>query len=742
MIHCRDVNLSVLNFGEVVKKGKVKYYNCPIGFDIETTSFKDYRYVDPNRKSSKPIKRACMYIWQMCINGTSIYGRTWSQFIWFMGELRMKLSLSPELKLVIYVHNLAYEFHFLMGHVPISNVFARKKHKPIKCDLYGSIELRCSYFLSGLSLAKTAENLTTVKINKLVGDLDYSKIRHFKTPLTDKEMDYCEYDVLVVYHFIREEIAKNGDITKIPLTKTGYVRQYCRNKIKEMTHYPAYRKMVQAETITEPELFILLNKAFAGGYTHANIVHANELIDVKVHSLDFTSHYPTQMLAHKFPRSKFVKTEIKTFKELKYYLKKRACLFKISLCDVTSKTTHHIWSQSKCEKITDPIIDNGRIASCSSLTTFMTDVDWKYFVKFYKFDNKRIIIHDFYTASYGYLPIPLLCCVLDFYEQKTTLKDVIEKVEEYLVSKGMLNGIYGMMVTNPLNDEIEYDDSFSNPKKIWDKSQPDIQEALNKNYNNGNQFLCYQWGVWITAWARYELLSMVIKCHEDVIYCDTDSIKLMNYDQYKPLFDAYNEKLKEKLIANCEYNGIDTTRLNPVDIKGEHHFLGLWDYEGYYTRFKTLGAKRYAYVKYNKKSKKNEFHITVSGITNNTELENNPTEYILKHGGFNYFTDEMYIPETYSHRLTHTYCFGDYDYDLTDYTGITATVSEISYVHMEPVGYKMGLSDEFIDFLLDKEIDARNGRTKRRELAITLFDLEFTEEMLNEFFIEQSIQVT
>lgn len=739
MIHCKDVNLNVLNFGEIVKKGKVKYYNCPIGFDIETTSFKDYRFI--KKKSDKPIKRACMYIWQLCLNGTTIYGRTWSQFIWFMGELRMKLSLSPELKLVIYVHNLAYEFHFLMGHVPLSNVFARKKHKPIKCDMYRCIELRCSYFLSGLSLEKTAENLTSVKIKKLVGNLDYTKMRHYNTPLTDEEMDYCEYDALVVYYFIKEEIAKNGDITKIPLTKTGYVRQYCRNKIKEMTHYPAYRKMIQEETITNPELFILLNKAFAGGFTHANILFANMVI-ADVHSLDFTSHYPTQMLAHRFPRSKFVKYEIKSLRDFKYYTNRCACLFKISLCEVRSKTSHHIWSQSKCERLTDEIVDNGRIASCSSLTTFMTDVDWKYFVKFYKFDVKKIVIHEFYAASYGYLPKPLLECVLDFYEQKTTLKDVVEKVEEYLVSKGMLNGIYGMMVTNPLNDEIEYDDTFSVPKDIWSKSEPDIQEALNKNYNNGNQFLCYQWGVWITAWARYELLTMVYKCKDDVIYCDTDSIKLTNYEAYKKFFDEYNEKLKDTLIANCKHNGIDTTRLNPVDIKGEHHFLGLWDYEGRYSRFKTLGAKRYCFVKWNKKTQKNEFHITVSGITNNTEIDHNPTEYILKHGGFNYFTDDMEIPDTYSHRLTHTYCFGDYDYDLTDYLGNTAKVSEISYIHMEPAKYKMGLSDEFVDFLLDREIDARNGRTKRRELAITIFDLEFTEQMLEEFFVSNAIQIT
>lgn len=727
MIHCREFDFSKVDFCGLVKKGKIKYYNCPISFDIETTSFKDYRFVGKTKKSQQGIKRACMYIWQMCINGVSVFGRTWSQLIWFLGELRMKLSLSPEQKVVIYVHNLSYEFHFLMGHIPITNVFARKKHKPMKCDLYGCIELRCSYFLSGLSLAKTAENLTNHKLEKKIGELDYTKIRHYKTPLTKEEMEYCEYDVLIVWAFIAEEITKNGDITKIPLTKTGYVRKYCRDKIRESCNYKTYRKMIQEETIIEPEIFILLNKTFAGGYTHANILFANvELEDIG--SYDFTSHYPTQMLAHKFPRSKFTKINIKKYSEFKYYTSYCACIFNITLFDVKSKSSHHIWSLSKCEKTTDEIVDNGRIASCSSLSTFMTDVDWKIFKQFYKFNKSKIIIHSFYYASYGYLPKPLLECVLDFYVQKTTLKGVEHKEDEYLVSKGMLNGIYGMMVTNPLNDEILYDDTFSNVEKIWATETPDIQSALQANYDNGNQFLCYQWGVWITAWARYELLSTVYKLKDDVVYCDTDSIKLKNPLKNEKIFDDYNEKLKTKLISACNRNGIDTTKLNPQDIKGNNHFLGLWEYEGSYSKFKTLGAKRYCF------EKDNEFHITISGLTNNTEIENNPTEYILKNGGFEYFKDDMKIPKEYSHRLTHTYCFGEYNYELTDYQGNTATVSETSYIHMEPAEFNLGLAPEFVDFLLDAEFDARNGRTKRRELAIRWSDLEFTEENFPDAF--------
>ena len=69
-------------------------------------------------------------------------------------------------------------------------------------------------------------------------------------------------------------MAKNdNDISKIPLTKTGYVRRYCREYIKKHTNYKRYREHILKEAPLDEELFILLNKAFAGGYTHANCIY-------------------------------------------------------------------------------------------------------------------------------------------------------------------------------------------------------------------------------------------------------------------------------------------------------------------------------------------------------------------------------------------------------------------------------------------------------------------------------------
>ena len=51
-----------------------------------------------------------------------------------------------------------------------------------------------------------------------------------------------------------------------------------------------------------------LVQAYAGGYTHANIINSNQLIKGDIHCYDFASSYPYVMLSEKFPMGGFYKT--------------------------------------------------------------------------------------------------------------------------------------------------------------------------------------------------------------------------------------------------------------------------------------------------------------------------------------------------------------------------------------------------------------------------------------------------
>ena len=202
---------------------KISYYNVPAGFDIETSSFYEDDIKIPENK------RCIMYHWQFGIFNLVTYGRTWQEFQSFILKVRDVMMLSNELRLVVYVHNLPYEFYFMHKRFAWDKVFFLDEKKPVYAITKFGVEFRCSLKLSGgRSLAQVGKELTKYKTEKMEGDLDYSLIRTPLTQLTEKEKKYCENDIRVIESYIQEKIESDGDITKIPLTNTGYVRNYCR----------------------------------------------------------------------------------------------------------------------------------------------------------------------------------------------------------------------------------------------------------------------------------------------------------------------------------------------------------------------------------------------------------------------------------------------------------------------------------------------------------------------------------
>ena len=216
-------NINSLNL--VTSNKKETFYNIPAAFDIETSSF-----------YSHDVKCAITYEWTFGIGFISngefrrlkTYGRTWEQFEIFIDAVSKILALHSNRRLVVYVHNLPYEWQFMRKHFRWTKVFFIDQRKPVYAINSLGVEFRCSLKLSGKSLAKTAKDLIKYEAKKMVGDLDYSLIRTPETPLTRVELGYCEADVEVILCYIQEKIEQEGDITRIPLTKTGYVRRYCK----------------------------------------------------------------------------------------------------------------------------------------------------------------------------------------------------------------------------------------------------------------------------------------------------------------------------------------------------------------------------------------------------------------------------------------------------------------------------------------------------------------------------------
>ena len=281
---------------------KKQYYNIPCAFDIETTSTK-----------INGEKVAFMYIWTLNINGTTIIGRTWDEFEMCMETIHKKLYTNPDRIFVIYVHNLNFEMSFIARRFTWEKVFSVDTRKPIYARDERGIEFRCSYLLSGYKLAKVAENLQHHDVKKLVGDLDYNLVRHSETPIKQRELRYVINDGRIVVAYIAEEIERNGNIAKIPLTKTGYVRLACRHNCFGVSHREKagynFRQRTKALTLTLEE-YDILKQAFAGGFVHCNPFYTNKILH-NVKSYDFTSSYPSVMVCELYPMSKGEKVNIK-----------------------------------------------------------------------------------------------------------------------------------------------------------------------------------------------------------------------------------------------------------------------------------------------------------------------------------------------------------------------------------------------------------------------------------------------
>ena len=680
-------------------KNKPEYINIPVAFDIESTS----TYIDGH-------KFAFMYVWQMAIDDIIILGRTWEELQDLIDVIRDIFNVSSKKIFVIYIHNMEFEFQYMRKYFEWEVVFASKTRKPIYAKTKDGFEFRCSYILSGYSLEKLAENLIH-KMEKKVGQLDYKQIRTYKTPLTEEELEYCIEDVKIIIQFIREEMDRGENLADIPITKTGYVRRYTRNKT--LKNNSNYRNLITKLTV-EPEEYKLLKQAFQGGFTHANHEYVSFTVE-DVASYDFTSSYPAVMVSEEFPMSKGERVpKIDNIDFFYKLIKSFCCLIDIEIRDLkplNGKDYEHILSYSRCRDVVEGVIDNsgkknvkikgidnGRIVQAKRLKTTITEVDFITLTKFYDFKFKVL---DMYIYRKAYLPKALVEAILDLYVDKTALKDVAGKEVEYQVSKGMLNSLFGMTCMDIVRDTVAYSDGVG-----WSEIGANTQDQISTYNENGNRFLFYPWGVWITAYARRNLFTGIYELGDDYVYSDTDSVKVKNREKHTEYFEQYNKHITNKINKVLDFYKIPREKAAPKTIKGEVKPLGVWDYEGKYDLFKTLGAKRYMWYGLTKPGKDGKevydakLSLTVSGINKKKAVpyllekyNNNITEIFIN------FADGLVIPENYSGKLSHVYLDKELTYDVVDYLGIPCTVTCKSSVHLEEATSSVSLSDAFTDYL-------------------------------------------
>lgn len=681
-----------------IKGQRNKYDNTIYTFDIETTSYlilngkqlNTKEYLKLNKQDKENVKAmGTMHIWQFGVNDKIYYGRTWRELYLFLQRLEW---FGTDKKKFVFVHNLSFEFQFLRNIFKFKNVMARKSHKVIKCELIDfNIEFRCSYSMTNLPLKKLPD-VYNLDVEKMVGDLDYNKIRHSKTELTKKELKYCENDCLVVYKYIQKELLKYGTVKNIPLTSTGHVRRELKERISKNWNY---KNKVRKAINVDGHIYNLLVDAFAGGYTHANWIYANEILH-NITSYDFTSSYPYVMVTHKFPSKEFKPCKITNRNQM---LKSFAYLLKVRFYNIKCKYYNNFISQSKCIRIKNGKYDNGRIIYAEQLEIVLTDIDFYFILHTY---NGQYEILESYYSKYDYLPKDFIEFILEKYINKTKYKNIEEKKVEYALEKAKFNSLYGMAVTNNIKDAVIFDNETG-----WDEipiENQEIIDSLEKEKKQG--FLSFAYGVWVTAWARYNLLTNIIEQDKYCCYCDTDSLKLLEgFDKTK--IDNYNKKVIEKIKQVSKDLEIDINKFTPTDSKGIKHTIGLFDFDGFYESFITQGAKKYAYTKYIDKEKIKE-NTNVLKIENDKALILEITVAgVPKQGAkalkkLEDFKDNFIFDYKYTNKNLLVYNDNMESFKLVDYKGIEQIVNDKYACCLIPTTYELGKSEEYANLISDE----------------------------------------
>ena len=557
------------------KNDKRIYKDLFCAFDIETTNHPD-------------LEQAYMYIWQFQIEDQTIIGRTWMEFKEFIHNCR--LWLKEHEYLMVYVHNLSFEFSFLKGiyNFKKDEVFSIEPRKVLRCTMWDHFEIRCSYLLTNMNLATFTKRMGVTQ--KLSGeDFNYTKIRYPWTELSDQELQYCIVDVqglveaLKVYFKIEDD-----NFYTIPFTSTGFVRRDVKRAMRHYNRQDLYNMH------PDYEVFKILREAFRGGNTHANRYYANTIME-NIASYDRVSSYPDVQINELFPMSPWIREDNITAERACriIYKHQRAALMRVGFRNIRLKDP--LWGcpyipKHKCRNLGQHANDNGRILWSSWLEVSICDPDLKIIMQEYDYDS--ITFYDFYHCRYGRLPKPLREEIQKFYRDKTELKGIAGQELFYMLQKAKLHSIYGMSVQAPVKQTIDFIDGQ------WIEQELPEEDLLNKN--NAKAFLVYSWGVWTTAHARMELEKAInIVGPERFVYCDTDSVKFI--DDGKVSFNAYNESRKR---TSKENGGV------AADPAGHEHYLGVYENEGTYKRFCTMGAKKYAY-----EDTAGELHITVAGVS-------------------------------------------------------------------------------------------------------------------------------
>lgn len=723
----------------------------PFAFDIET-------YTVPENN------HAYMYVWQFLIGDVVIIGRKWEEFVELLDRLHNHFRTGVHIEgdkavkneITILDANLNFEFQFFKRRLNISDVFAKKTTSLLSCTTREGIHFRDALVMSGGALKDIPKTYNT-PTQKLVGDLDYTIPRNSQTVLSPDELQYCINDVVILGEFWRWLIATYIDQNcDIPSTRTGVLRDSVKGLCKRWVTAPkSYKEQWErADAIARmlpnsyDEQLALDTYLFRGGYTHANFMQADKVLTEEddVNGVDFTSSYPAVMTQELFPVTAFEDYDYKSIDEILndtsyavigWFRFTNISAMGCHSIESVSKTWEYVndchKSVSRYETMFNAVVDNGRVRNADVMTVMLTEQDLKTYLESYTFDKVEICKTK--RSFKSHLPQWLLTPMVNSYCIKADLKRQGKDEDPaykgvYQVNKGTTNSGYGMACQKLSLDEVFFDgmNLVVEPVAPEEINTAYLYALYGKGYLEDHDtskpvklpktILSPYWGVYVTAYARRNLLKNLLQIGDDGVYCDTDSIYDKNHSQHVDIYTKYNVEARAKNVVWVDrlnaYNGFDRAYYDTITDqevkdayrKATHGVLielveDLGEFDtinklGNYTKFKTLGAKRYLKTGPAKDKAGNIYYKTeqtVAGLPKTALLN-----WSEEHGvdPYDAFTDDMIIEN-----CKNGHCYNDDPHQdiISDTQGHTEVMSEESSCGIFPIDFSMSITGEYINLI-------------------------------------------
>lgn len=734
MVPYRVANLEKLKPETRYRKDH-KYYEVPAALDVETS-----------KTGTDPAKDfAFVYLWAFAIGECVFYGRTPEELAEFIPVIKAELRLAVDFRLVVYVHFLKYDFSFLKRYLLVENegFIARSSHEPLRILIEGCMELRDSYTYTEQSLEIMGREIGLHKVS----GFDYDEIRTPETELKPDELHYQENDVLILTKYFERESNFYGGLSRVPLTATMRVQRVISaelDRYSEAIKWRVYAKQLDPRKEEDRTVLNLLHIAFFGGFNYCNELYTDTTIK-QVYGVDIDTSYGAQCLFHRFPRSRFKPlptmpggivppSMLDDILQGKGIFNGKALLITCEFTNIEARVPELAFLPLYCKNYLYRTLDRKRsmkshhLVKCEHVETVLTDVDFRTAAKLYKWDD--IKIHAILASRYDPLPEYVVQAIVDMIAQKKATKSELKEVRkfrriteeenaEYHRIKSMVSRIYGLFVKDPLRMDYAYD---KNTGAIVSTGIHGLDETDGKKKKFAP--VLYQWGVWVSAWARAEIISVLldiaaiggrehngIAYNRKVLYADTDCVKWFGLGaEAFAVVERYNNKKRAQLETFCKRRNIGAEWLRG---------LGELDLETY-THFRAVGMKQYAEVQII--DGKPEFDYHISGLPRINPVENE--DGTKENKGCTFFdkwedpaekiehlTAKMIVPAEESH-LNGTY-FIDEEREgcITDRDGNCMHISARSCIMIVPKSFN--LKQSIIERLKTTDPDALRVSAQR-----------------------------